>query len=111
MIKIKELKRTCQARIDGEMTIYNAAEIGEKLFPALQDSRDLVINLANVTEIDSAGVQLLMLAKKERTTRDLVLNLTDHSDAVLDVFELMDMVTYFNDPVVLSGEKGEKNGS
>lgn len=111
MIKIKELKRKRQAQIDGEMTIYNAAEIGEKLFSALLDSRDLVINLSNVTEIDSAGVQLLMMAKKERATNDLNLSLTEHSDSVLDVFELMDLVTYFNDPVVLSGEKGEKNGS
>lgn len=111
MIKIKELKRKCQAYIDGEMTIYNAALIREKLFPVLQDSRDLVIHLANVTEIDSAGVQLLMLAKKDRATNDLTLCLTDHSDAVLDVFELMGLVSYFNDPVVLSGEKGEKHGS
>ena len=111
MIKFKELNQTYQAHIDGAMTIYNATEIGSKLFPALQESRDLVINLANVSEIDSAGVQLLMLAKKERATNELTLNLTEHSDAVLDVFDLMGLVSYFNDPIVLSGKKGEKHGS
>ncbi len=111
MLKVKELKRKCSAQIEGEMTIYNAAVLKEKLMPVLEDSRDLEINLAEVTEIDSAGVQLLMLAKKERAARSYVLNLTDHSSAVVDVFELMDLVSYFNDPIVLSGKKGEQRGS
>lgn len=93
------------------MTIYNAAELKEKLMPALLDERDLEINLANINEIDSAGLQLLMLAKKERTARDLTLSLIDHSESIIDVFELMDLVSYFKDPVLLANSKGEQHGS
>lgn len=93
------------------MTIYNASELKENFFPLLTDSRELEINLANVTEIDSAGVQLLMLARKDRAERDQVLKLTKHSSEVLDVFELMDLLTYFKDPVVLPGVKGDKRGN
>lgn len=111
MIRVEELKRKYRAHIDGEMTIYNAMELKEKLLPLLSDKRELELNLSNVTEIDSAGVQLLMLARKERVNREQKLNLTEHSSAVLDVFELMDLVTYFNDPVVLPGIKGAKRGT
>lgn len=93
------------------MTIYNASELKDIIFPLLTDSRELEINLADVTEIDSAGVQLLMLARKERAERDQTLKLTKHSSEVLDVFELMDLLTYFKDPVVLPGIKGDKRGN
>jgi anti-anti-sigma factor len=90
------------------MSIYNAAALKEKFMTVLNDPRELEINLANVTEIDSAGVQLLMLAKRERASRNQPLILTNHSSGVLDVFELMALVGYFNDPIVLAKEKGQK---
>lgn len=111
VIRVVEQDGKCLAYIDGEMTIYNAMDLKEKLLPVLGETRELELNLANVTEIDSAGVQLLMLARKERDAHEHALTLTDHSSAVLDVFELMGLVTYFNDPVVLAGGKGAKHGS
>jgi anti-sigma B factor antagonist len=111
MFTVKKQRYKCLANIEGEMTIYTAMELKEKLMPALADKRPLEINLSNVTEMDSAGVQLLMLAKKERAANEHKLTLTDHSDTVVDVFELMDLVSYFNDPVVLPGSKGGKHGS
>lgn len=111
MLRVEEQQHRCQVVVEGEMTIYNAAALKDALMPALEDPRELEINLANVTEIDSAGVQLLMLAKQERASRNQALMLSDHSSAVLDVFELMDLVAHFNDPVVLPGDKGEHHGS
>ena len=100
------LKHKCVAKIEGEMTIYNAAELKEELMPLITDERELEIDLADITEIDSAGLQVLMLAKKERSQQGQALTLTNHSPSVLDVFELMDLVSYFKDPVLLSGIKG-----
>lgn len=107
MVKVKRLKTKCNAVIDGDMTVYNAMELKEELMPLLEEPRELAIKLANVTEIDSAGVQLLMLVKRERAARELPVTMSDHCSEVLDAFELMDLVGYFNDPVVLPGEKGE----
>ena len=106
MIKFDKLKRKSRAHISGEMTIYNAAALKEELMPVFgDDQRDLEIKLDGVTEIDSAGAQLLMLVKKEcaRTNRNL--SLSGHSNAVLDTFELMGLATYFGDPVVLTSSK------
>ncbi|HEY9051591.1 MAG TPA: STAS domain-containing protein [Gammaproteobacteria bacterium] len=111
MLRIEEKDQNCRAYIEGDMTIYTISELKDRLMPLIEAWKELDINLANVTEIDSAGVQLLMLAKKERAAQNLALTLSEHSNTVLDVFELMDLVAYFNDPVVLSGDKGEKNGS
>lgn len=111
MFKYEQMKRKCKAHIEGEMTIFTAAELGEKMTAVIGDARVLEINLSHVNEIDSAGVQLLMLAKKEREKQGYKLSLVDHSGVVVDAFELMGLLAYFNDPVVLTKEKGEKHGA
>jgi anti-anti-sigma factor len=107
MFKIQELKRKCRAFIESEMTIYTAADLKESLCSVLDDPRELEINLNKVNEIDSAGIQLLMLAKKERAQHDRKTTLTAHSNAVLETLELLGLIPYFGDPVVMSRNKGE----
>jgi len=108
MFKYDEQESRCRVDIDGEMCIYNASELKQKLLAVLDDPRELVINLSNVTEIDSAGIQLLMMAKKERAKRGMALKLMNHNGSVLDIFELMDLVGYFNEPVMLANANGGK---
>jgi len=101
MFRTQELKRKCRAFIEGEMTIYNAAALKENLDSLLEDPRELEINLSKVNEIDSAGIQLLLLTKKERARHERETTLTAHSSAVLDALELLGLVPYFGDPVVM----------
>ena len=89
-------------RIDGEMTIYRAAELKQTLLDALAGQETLDIDLGAVTEIDTAGVQLLMLAKKTAGERQCELRLSAHSEAVTQVFELLNLATYFGDPLVVA---------
>ncbi|MEB0040798.1 MULTISPECIES: STAS domain-containing protein [unclassified Pseudomonas] len=89
-------------RIEGEMTIYTAAELATQLLPLLTPPSDLEIDLSHVTEMDSAGLQLLMLAKRETVQSGRPLRLIKHSQAVLDTFELCDLAAYFGDPLVLA---------
>jgi anti-anti-sigma factor len=84
------------------MTIYQAEQIKPALLAALEQSSVLEINLAGVTEIDTAGVQLLMLAKETARAAQKELRLTAHSEAVAEVFELIDLVPYFGDPLVIA---------
>ena len=111
MFSVTEQENKCCIDLEGEMCIYNAAELKEKLMPVLSDPRDLEINLAEVTEIDSSGIQLLMLVKRERERNGQSVALVNHSSNILDIFELMALVGYFNDPVVLAKAKGEKHES
>ena len=92
--------------VGGEMCIYEASELKENLMGVMEDPRHLEINLSKVTEMDSSGVQLLMLVKKEREEKGHSFGLSHHSDVVLDVFELLGLEGYFKDPIVLQQSSG-----
>lgn len=84
-------------KMEGELTIFRAAELKPVLLDAVAVTE---INLSAVTELDTAGLQLLMLAKKAALAQGRELNLTGHSPAVLDVFELLNVAAYFDDHMV-----------
>jgi anti-anti-sigma factor len=85
-------------RIEGEFTIFRAMELKPVLLaePAVDQ-----IDLSGVTDLDTAGLQLLMLAKKAALAKQRDLRLVGHSPAVLDVFELLNVAAYFGDHLVL----------
>lgn len=87
--------------IDGELTIYSAAQLCDALKTALAAASELEVNLAGVTEMDSAGVQLLMAAKKSALASQRTLRLVGHSPAVLEVFEMLDLAAHFGDPLLV----------
>jgi len=77
------------ARLDlhEELTIVTAAETRERLTPYLVGGAALELNLSAVTEIDTAGLQLLLTARQEAERRGLTVTLTDPSPVVLDLLE------------------------
>ncbi len=89
-------------RIEGEMTIYQAAEQKQTLLAALEQAEELEVDLAAVTELDTAGVQILILAKKQALATQRKLRLVAHSSAVQEVLELLNLAAYFGDPLVIS---------
>jgi len=88
-------------RIEGEMTIYRADELKQLLLAPLEHAAALEIDLSAVTELDTSGLQLLMLAKKTAQARQAELHLVRHSPAVLEVFELLNLAPYFGDQLVI----------
>ena len=93
---------TAALRIEGELTIYRAAELKDALIAPLASGATLEVDLAGVTELDTAGLQLLMLAKKCAQAQGGNLRLTGHSAAVVDVFELLGIAGWFGDPLVMA---------
>ncbi len=85
-------------RIEGEFTIYRAMELKPALFaqPPVTE-----IDLSGVTEFDSSGLQLLMLAKKTAVAQGRVLVLVGCSPVVVEVFELLGVAGYFDDPLTI----------
>jgi anti-sigma B factor antagonist len=111
MLKYEDNENLMSISILNEMNIYNATELKKLLDKRIDDKRDMEINLDGVSEIDSAGIQLLMLIKQERSNNNLHLSLVQHSNAVLDAFEFLGLVSYFNDPVLLTNRKGYSHGA
>ncbi len=85
-------------RIEGELTIFRALEIKDQL---LTEPLPQEIDLSGITELDSAGVQLLLLAKKTALEAQRELRLVAHSPAVIEVFELLNLAAHFGDPLVI----------
>jgi len=95
----------------GEMTIYNAAEIKPVLLHALEQSDEIEIDLAGISEMDTSGVQLLMLMKREAVIAGKALKLVGHSPAVLEVFELLRLGNWFGDPQLLPSGHSKAGGA
>jgi len=102
MLQYQMIEGDCKVVIGGEMTIYTAAELKQKLDEILSVPDAMDIDLREVTEIDSAGIQLLMLAKKHRSREMRSLSLVNHSRVVLDTLETMGLVPYFGDQVFIA---------
>ena len=87
--------------LTGTITIYTAQELKERLLTAVQSGPELHLELSLVTELDSAGLQLLYLVKREATRTGHALRIVAHSDAVREVFDLCNLNAYFGDPTLI----------
>jgi anti-anti-sigma factor len=87
--------------LDGELTIYRAADLKVTVLEALRQARVLEIDLSGVTELDTAGLQVLMLAKQTAAAEQRELRLLQHSPAVVEIFEMLDLVAFFGDAVLI----------
>lgn len=81
------------------MTLLRAIELRDALIGAIeQPSTTIELDLSGVNELDTAGVQLLLLAKRTALTRNKDLRLVGQSATVVQVFEMLNLATYFGAP-------------
>jgi anti-sigma B factor antagonist len=90
--------RHTRLRIAGEMTIYEAAALYEKLLASLSECDALELDLTGVTELDTAGFQQLYLLRREAVGNGKSLRISAHSAATRDVLDLFRMHPHFADP-------------
>lgn len=89
-------------QIEGEMTIFTAAQQKDALLAFLESDDELEIDLSQVGELDTAGLQLLILIKRDAAQAGKTLRFALHSHAVLNVLELANLGAAFGDQVVLT---------
>ncbi len=92
--------------LNTDLTIYNAVDLKRQLLEAVRAPQAVELDLSQVGEIDTAGFQLLVLAKRESQRMGHILRIVAHSPAVREVIEFYNMVAYFGDPLVIpAGEQ------
>ena len=98
---------TTQTRLSiaEDMTIYHALEHKHRLVEALDAADGLELDLSQVREIDTAGVQLLILTKREAAKRSKSLAIVAHSPAVRETLDFCNLMTFFVDPVVITARE------
>jgi anti-sigma B factor antagonist len=95
----------CELRLEDDLTIYNVARLKEDLLGQLGHCQSMRIDLSSVDEMDSAGLQIMLMLEKEAAQAGKELRFVGHSAAVIDVLETLNVVSHFGDPIVqLAGE-------
>jgi anti-anti-sigma factor len=88
--------------IQGELTIYTAAQEKQVLQHFLESDDELELVLSQVNEMDSAGLQILIALKTEASRRNKNLRFVMHSKPVIDVMEMANITTMFGDQIILT---------
>jgi anti-anti-sigma factor len=93
-VEIERDGRRCRIAVEGEMVIRRIADLKPQIVGPLAECDQAEIDLRGVEEIDSAGLQLLLLAKREAEARGAELRLVNHSVAVADLLDLCELGAY-----------------
>lgn len=101
-IEHEQHDNTTVLKLSGDLTIYHAQELKNVLLEALAESDELELNLAEVSDMDTAGFQLLVMAKRTALENSKELRLSEHSPVVIEVLDTYHMAAYFGDPMILS---------
>jgi anti-sigma B factor antagonist len=90
-------------RLEGDLTVQVAAEYKILLLNALADGDEITLDLSGINELDTAGLQLLLLLKREAGQLGRTVRFTEPSPAVLEVLALarLDLALV---PISTSGE-------
>lgn len=87
--------------LEGELTIYHVDVVKQALLDCLDLCATLKVYLDQISEIDTAGIQVLVAVKREAMRQGKTLVLTGHSPCVLEIIELFGLTSFFGDPVLL----------
>lgn len=79
--------------LDGELSIFRAMELKQLIFTQPMPSH---IDLSGVSEIDTAGVQLLLLVAKNALATGREVHLINPSPPVSEVMELLNLSTFLD---------------
>lgn len=75
-------------KVEGEFTIYTAAALKPAVLAILTERETPALDLSQVTEMDSAGLQLLLLLKREADAQQRTVRLTGISPVASEALEL-----------------------
>jgi ABC-type transporter Mla MlaB component len=99
MIELLREENGCLGVLSGAMTIYDVAELKSQIDEYWHQDESLALDLAGVSEIDTAGVQLL-LALRQAAGKGMTLK--RHSPSVIEIFDLYQLAPLFGDVIVLT---------
>lgn len=107
-VRVENTPSGTRIALAGELNIYAAAALKERLLPAIGESSSIEIDLSEVTEIDSAGLQLMILVKRQSRHSGVAVRLVGHSPEVVDLIELFNLAAFFGDPLVISRQETQR---
>ncbi len=101
-LQIEVQGQVCKITIFGELTINYIREFYDEVLEAIKNYVVIEMDLFNVTEVDSSGLQLMMLIKRKMNEKSKNLSFINHSEPVLNLLELSNLASFFGDSLVLN---------
>jgi anti-anti-sigma factor len=78
-----------RVHVNGEMTVYTCSELKPQLLAQLTEHADATeLELSRVTEMDTAGLQILLTARRHASDLGREMRVVNPSRAVTEVLEL-----------------------
>lgn len=90
-INIEADNGSCRMRVEGDMTIYGAVELKKTLIEGLCSHERTELDLSGVDEIDTAGVQALILAERESRLIGREFRIASVSQPVASILKLYNL--------------------
>ncbi|MBV8464635.1 MAG: STAS domain-containing protein [Burkholderiales bacterium] len=85
--------------LSGELGIYTVPDIRQQVLALFAAADNIDIDLSGVTEIDTAGLQLMLMTKREQGKQ---VRFCNHSQVVLKLIDLANLGQTLGDPVFIS---------
>ncbi|KGJ91792.1 lipid asymmetry maintenance protein MlaB [Colwellia psychrerythraea] len=116
MAEIKVIQKrdnSTEITISGELTIYCAMEAFQQHFQQLKVKEKTLFKLGNISEIDTAGVQLLVMLMKIVSEQSSSYRVVSLGEALTDYSNLFQLNRYFVDfadiSALTSGSEEDKS--
>jgi anti-sigma B factor antagonist len=102
-VHVEPLGKSARVMLSGELTIYNVAEIREALAAAMDRCDEIEVDLSAISEIDSAGLQLMLIVKRNPGK---AVRFVNHPQSVLRLVDLAHLGEALGDPLFISAIEG-----
>jgi anti-sigma B factor antagonist len=100
MIEFKRNRHVLE--VAGELTIFHAAEAKARFQEELAKGSQMEVDLSQVSEMDTAGAQVLLWLKRQAQASGRTVPFIRHSPAALDVLEQLNLAGLYGDTLVIS---------
>lgn len=103
---IERSGKTARLTLDGELTIYEVAGIKAELAEVMHGIDEIEIDLGGIAEIDTAGLQLMLIAKRNPGK---CVRFVNHPPCVLRLIDLANLGGMLGDPLFISATESARN--
>lgn len=107
-IVIERSGNTARVRLAGELTIYSVAEIkaafADGFTGAMKSADQIEVDLSAVSEMDTAGLQLMLIIKRSKEAR-----FVNHPPCVLRLIDLANLGGVFGDPLFIAATESARS--
>jgi len=80
--------------VDGDITIYDALDIKQHLLAAIMKNDKLELDLSQVSTMDTAGCQLLIMAKRESQRQGKAFHIAAMSESAQEIIDFYNLGAY-----------------